>query len=547
MLLEFYLFVTFKFWRELGLTKFPCSSVAPSPTTDSPRTPTSSPSPPRGAQPPLKKKKRKPKGKKARKLAEKKKRKAALEKLRHDLFPKSILAQKAPRLDSVFLFWKLGNTRLRKLSPSTLLQVFEKEIHRFKKLTSGQCKKIADSLRETLITTALDRDELASRSVEENPRALRDLWVNEVKREMSKISSRLDSVPSGSLVESFLANLPRGENKPAPSHPRGVARDLPEDADDDSDGFESDSLLTSSSDDDDGSRPVHPPTFLFLPLSSSLSPALLSPRLSHRDGSAPRDRKRKRAPEYVPLSIDRETESHLRRIKKMKSVTDLDARTVDWISDLFCNNSSHIRQIVEGKHRDIAWSRGELKFACAQLLALFDKAKLREESGDQLSREAKKNLMKSESHMFAEVRLSLHVLRLGRAGANRFRQNLEDEKARKSFEDASGSSRAYKLFAKELEESRKRSSNYAAARYRNRVVDLSAGQPRKRQATARRQQAPQRRPAQRYRPLNFRPQRNSQPQRRAPAPQRRKCGHSVAWANTASLAIAHSNTNVPRR
>lgn len=252
-------------------------------------------------------------------------------------------------------------------------------------------------------------------------------------------------------------------------------------------------------------------------------------RLCNRgsDSSLPRERprkKQKRAKAYEPITVDREAESHLRRIRKMKTVTDLDARTVDWISDLFCNNSSHIRQIVEGKHKDIAWSRGELKFACAQLLALFDKAKLREESGDQLSRAAKKSLLKSESRMFAQVRLSLHVLRLGRAGANRFRQNLEDEKARKSFEDASGSSKAYKLFAKELDESRKRdSARHAALRFRNRVVDRAvdlSGPVRKRPA---RQQRPAgaRRQSSRYRPLNFRASNNPRQARRPAAPQRR--------------------------
>ena len=206
----------------------------------------------------------------------------------------------------------------------------------------------------------------------------------------------------------------------------------------------------------------------------------------------------------------------------MKTVTDLDTRTVDWISDLFCNNSSHIRRIVEGKYKDLAWSRGELKYACAQLLPLFDKAQLREDSGDQLSREAKRNLLKSESRMFAEVRLSLHVLRLGRAGASRFRQNLEDEKARKSFEDASGSSRAYKLFAKELEESRKRDAVHydAASRFRNRVVDL-ATPARKRPTSGQRRRPDRRAPPPRYRPLNFRATPNPRPPaRRNSAPPR---------------------------
>ena len=149
------------FFANLGLIPFLFAPVAaPSPESGSPNSsPQSEPSPIKKSSSP-RKKRRKLLGKKARKAREKRKREAKLEKLRQDLFPQSILAQKAPRLDSVFLFWKLGNKRLRRLSPSTLLRVVSKEVDRFGKKTFGQCKKEAASLREALITVATDRDEV---------------------------------------------------------------------------------------------------------------------------------------------------------------------------------------------------------------------------------------------------------------------------------------------------------------------------------------------------------------------------------------------------
>ena len=77
-------------------------------------------------------------------------------------------------------------------------------------------------------------------------------------------------------------------------------------------------------------------------------------------------------------------------------------------------------------------------------------------------------MLKSESRLHAKIQESLHVLRLGRVGAANFRRKVEDERARASFEEASGSSKAYKLFTKELEETRKREvSRYAALRFKS--------------------------------------------------------------------------------
>ena len=186
-------------------------------------------------------------GKKARKAREKRKRALSLEKLRQDLFPKSILAQKAPRLDSVFLFWKMGNARLRKLSPSTLIKVFSKEIDRFGKKTFNQCKKIADSTREALITIARDRDELAAWSIEADPSALRDLWVDAIKHEVGKISAKLDSVPSGTVVERFLAQLPDEEPEADSVHPRGAQETAAPPKAERLDDSDSESIVTSVS------------------------------------------------------------------------------------------------------------------------------------------------------------------------------------------------------------------------------------------------------------------------------------------------------------
>ena len=198
---------------------------------------------------------------------------------------------------------------------------------------------------------------------------------------------------------------------------------------------------------------------------------------------------------------------HLWRLRRTKHAADLDDRTVEWISDKFCHGSRHIRQVVRGEHRDSRWARQELQKACLQIIALYDQVAIRERTADQLSRDAKADLLKREFTAMSDITTSLHVIRLGEAGAEHFRSKVADEEAREHFEQSTeGHSRSYKLFTKELERSqpaqrpRRRSSNRRA--YRAPPRTSRTGRP-----SAPRTRNPSRRlsgGARRYKPLAYR-------------------------------------------
>ena len=91
-----------------------------------------------------------------------------------------------------------------------------------------------------------------------------------------------------------------------------------------------------------------------------------------------------------------------------------------------------------------------------------------------MSSEAEKALLKSEFHDFANIRLSLHVIRLGEVGADTFRQQVEDEDTPVDIELSSGNSHTFKIFPKQLSNvhkqsnaSPKRTSNSKLSRQRS--------------------------------------------------------------------------------
>ena len=198
---------------------------------------------------------------------------------------------------------------------------------------------------------------------------------------------------------------------------------------------------------------------------------------------------------------------HLRRLRRTKDAADIDDRTAEWISDEFCHGSRHIRQIVRGEHRDPRWARQELQKACLQIIALYDQVAIRERTADQLSRDAKANLLKREFTTMSDITTSLHIIRLGEAGAQSFRSKVADEEAREHFEQSTeGHSRSYKLFTKELERSqpaqRPRRQNSNRRAYRAPARTSRAGRP-----PARRARNPARRSSgvtRRYKPLAYR-------------------------------------------
>ena len=142
---------------------------------------------------------------------------------------------------------------------------------------------------------------------------------------------------------------------------------------------------------------------------------------------------------------------HIRRLKRAESADDLDERTVEWISDGFCHGSGHIRKVVRGEHRDSRWSKQQLHQACLRIIALYNQVAIRERTADQLSREAREDLLKREFSAMSEISTSLHIIRLGEAGAERYRSKVVNDEARDDFERSSGNARSYRHFAKELE------------------------------------------------------------------------------------------------
>ena len=125
----------------------------------------------------------------------------------------------------------------------------------------------------------------------------------------------------------------------------------------------------------------------------------------------------------------------------------------------------HITTVVAGRHKNLDWSRAQLARAGERIVTLYDKVALRESLGDQVSKDAKFAMFASEFHEFASIRISLHVIRLGDEGAQRFHQKLENEDARSDFELISGSSRSYKIFARELASAQKAKSTSATRRH----------------------------------------------------------------------------------
>ena len=334
--------------------------------------------------------------------------------------------------------------RLRALSNESLIKAFKKEIKIF--VHMKMTDQIATSIREALVSLPRDSNETASFAAETDPVALKREWINKLVKQINDLRKpKKAKAPVPDQFDEVLESLEKSEaEKRVPDpHPRGTGELAPPPLGGD-DSFSSSSGEDNSEDSDERSDEDE----------------------GRQHGTQKRSEGQQKYNES-PLATDPAVQGHLRRIKGLKKVQDLDLRTVDWITDLFSNNSNHIRRVVDGTHRDVNWARQEFKHACVYILSLWQKVRDREEAVDALAAKTKAAMLKSEFRLLAEIRENLHVIRLGRIGAARFRQKIEDEKARASFEEANGSSKAFRLFAKELEETRKRdSSRYAALRFR---------------------------------------------------------------------------------
>ena len=320
------------------------------------------------------------------------------------------------------------------MSPARLIDIFQKEVARFEALPLRKCRKLTPKILSALNRIGSDMTELGEPLDPAGYSEVRNTWVEAIKREISKLSRRKranEKFGEGSVVADLLSSIPTPSPKKAASHPRGAEqanntgskakKSVSFDVDD------------SSSDDDSGEYSVS----------------------SDEDGDAAPPKKRKDSADHTPLALTANVRENIRALKSCKHIKDMNLRVADWLADTFVQGSSHIRQVVAGRHRDINWSRSELAKICERVIYLYDKVELREKMGDQVSQKAKTAMLESECVSFAQIRTSLHIIRLGEARAASYRQKVEDENARADFERVSGNSRSYKIFSKELASSQK--------------------------------------------------------------------------------------------
>ena len=316
-----------------------------------------------------------------------------------------------------------------------LVDIFQKEALRFEALTLKKCKKLTPKLFNALNLIGSDMTELGEPLDPAGHSEIRNTWVEAIKRDISKLSRRKranDKYGEGSVVADLLSTIPTPSPKKPGLHPRGdkqatktstkAKKSVSFDVDDSSSDNGSDEYSVSSTEDEDEAAPL---------------------------------KKRKDTEAHEPLVVTPNVKDNIRALKSCEHIKDMNPRVADWLADTFVQGSSHVRQVVEDRHRDINWSRSELAKICERVIHLYDKVELREKMGDQISKNAKKALLDSECITFAQIRTSLHVIRLGEARAASYRQKVEDENARADFERVSGSSRSYKNFSKELASSQK--------------------------------------------------------------------------------------------
>ena len=335
-------------------------------------------------------------------------------------------AHHSRRLDSVALQWKLGNQKIHSLPADALIKAFDDETARFRSYSLKTCAKLSTKLRSAFEITENDPVRLATIKAIDDPLVLRNEWLaflRSARKSIRRRESAAHKFGRDSVVGKLVGYIKTPPAPPKmPKHPRGAIRVSSSKARK-SVTFD----VSSSSDKESGEYSV-----------------------SSSDDDAAPAQKRQRNQHRGPITVDDSTKLHLRAIKSAKHVREYPSAAVDWIANTFVNGSTHIRQIVAGRHKDLDWSRSQLARVGERIIALYDKVALRERMGDKISAEAKKALLKSEFSDFANVRLSLHAIRLGEAGAGTFHQQVEDEDARADFELSSGNPRAFKIFSKQL-------------------------------------------------------------------------------------------------
>ena len=356
----------------------------------------------------------------------------------------TLLSQPSDRkLDSVVLQWYLHNDKVRSLPAEKLIDIFMQESIRFKDMSRKKCQKAMPKLRNAFEMVVTNTMELATIKAIEDPYKLRDAWLDVVALASQAVLRKEKAARTfgrNSVVGNLLGTIKTPSPSKSAEHPRGGLRVRPPKA------KKSVTFDVDSSTDQDGS-------------------AEYSVSSSEEEAIAPTKKAKEQRP---PLKIDTAAEEGLRSLRSMKNVRELSARAVDWITDTFVNGSTHVRQIVAGRHRDLDWSRSQLSRVGERIIALYDQVAMRERMGDRVAASAREDLLASEWRAFANIRLSLHIIRLGEAGASSFHQKVEDDGARADFELTSGNPRAFKIFAKELAAAQKAKSTATSRSIPNR-------------------------------------------------------------------------------
>ena len=373
-------------------------------------------------------------------------------------------------LDSCYLLWKLNmSSKLTELSASALTGVLRREIIHFNAMGWRDCRRESEKIRDALIRLARNSDERRTYRAVEAPEQLRDLWVVGLRAEIQHIDKRererRESVRPGPFVESVLEQRP------------GTGRRDREDRGDTSAGGQSDSDTPSSSDrsrssvcsETESEGPEPPPE------------RRQRSRDDRRDGAPPRR-----------IVVDDRVRENLQLIRRAKTPADLDARAIAWITDEFAGGSPHIQAICNGTIRDPDWSQAEFDKACREILHTCELSEDRQKYADGLSATAKEAMLKRESKAYDNICITLHLIRIGKAGAKRFRENLENEAARDHFERFFENKRSFKQFLKEIEDMQSKPAPRPRQPRPNQRGRNNRRRRQQRSAPARRQ--PQRRP-----------------------------------------------------
>ena len=122
------------------------------------------------------------------------------------------------------------------------------------------------------------------------------------------------------------------------------------------------------------------------------------------------------ASEDKPLKHDPETVGQLRLIRQCRRPADIKERTATWVADQFAFGSPYILRMLQGDTPWPHWSRAQLFQACNRISSLFEQVELRERQARSLTKSLRKAMLASELKIKRDIRLFLHIARLGPSG-----------------------------------------------------------------------------------------------------------------------------------